>query len=105
MRKVITLILASLLGCLFIFLLNVLTDSLPVSGIILPFGWNGPHYWATPYTPNDHSSGLPFTVYAYNSGEGAYYVSTPAMYLNAASGIGVGLGTWFAFSRLRSKNV
>jgi hypothetical protein len=89
MKTVIRLVLASALGIALILLLNRSTS---VSGFVLPFNWDGPYYWLTTESPNDHSSGLPFTMMKYSPVEGAYYTSTFALGLNIACGIGLGLG-------------
>ena len=103
MKKVIAIVIASFLGLAFVFLLNFSTKSLRVSGIDLPFGWEGPHYWLTTESPNDHSSGLPFTMFVYDDQEGAYYSSNLAMGVNAASGIGLGLLVLVGIGRLRDR--
>lgn len=106
MKKIIYLVILSIVGISIILLLNVSIKSLSISGINLPLGWDGPYYWVTNETPNDHSSGVPFTMIKYsedNIGLGAYYTSTLAFGLNIISGIGIGLGIGVVIQKLKKK--
>ncbi len=103
MRKVISLAFASLLGLLSVCLVNWATSRSHVWGIVLPAGWDGPHYWLTTEAPNEHSSGLPFAMFLYSDHEGAFYSNNLAMGMNVASGVGIGLGAVVAIQKYKGR--
>lgn len=93
MKRWIRPVLLTISGILFVFAINLSIKTLPISGFNIPFvGWEGPYYWVTEMTPNDHSMGVPFTMFRYDKYDGTYYTSTLAIWLNAASGAVLGLG-------------
>lgn len=89
----------SILGVLLVVWVNQTTDS---AGIVLPFGWDGPHFWMTMSSPNDHGYGLPFAMVDYNKAEGAYYTNNLAVTCNIAYGISIGL--FITITMLKIKN-
>lgn len=93
MRKIVFWGIGSVLGLLLALLVNLGTLSTHIWGVSLPFGWQGPYYWVTPETPDDHNSGLPFVTCQFRESKDGYYCSNLAVVLDAATGLAVGVGT------------
>jgi hypothetical protein len=89
MKKLIPWFIAAALGLAIVISLNILTLDASLSGIKLPFGWQGPEYQML---RNYNNWGLPFMAYHADQNSNSFY-NYLAVWLNALTGITLGLAT------------